>query len=262
MNNTKPWFMKMLTSAFVVLILLPVIAVVAAEKDPWDDLRKQFKEKPEEATERNQIKTDDTKAEDPWVKLQAIYLPFTEEEETAAATDKTAGKKVASGIHAKLMPFESVILAASEKFNVPKEIISGVIMVESGGNPNARAKTSSASGLMQTISGTYSDARSALAKQGIRIDVSPFDPRSSIFAGTWYLSRMYKMAKSNRPEDLTGRADIDGWKYPLEYYYAGPGNGAKREPVVIIYSGGKKVVVDKPAYSNKVLKWARILRAA
>jgi soluble lytic murein transglycosylase-like protein len=252
----------MIAAAIIVITLLPLMLVSAVEKDPWADLRKQFENRSEEAAETKQITKNEAETEDPWVKLQAIYLPFTEEEETAAATDKIARKKVASGIHANLMPFESIIIEASEKFNVPIEIISGVIMVESGGNPKARAKTSSASGLMQTIAGTFSDARRALAKKGTPIDGSPLDPRASIFAGTWYLGHMYQMAKSDRPKDLTDREDIDDWKYPLEYYYAGPGNGAKREPVVIIYSGGKKVVVDKPAYSNKVLKWARILRAA
>ena len=262
MNNRQPGIIQTVAAAVIILFLLPAMFVSAVEKDPWADLRKQFTENPEPAAKTKKIKTDKPETEDPWVKLQTIYLPFTEKDEAAAATDKTAARKVASGIHANLISFESIIRQASETFNVPVEIISGVIMVESAGNPKARAKTSSASGLMQTVSGTFSDARSALAKQGIRIDDSPFDPRSSIFAGTWYLSRMYKMARKHRPEAFTGRGDIDAWRYPLEYYYAGPGNGAKREPVVIIYSGGKKVVVDKPAYSKKVLKWAKILHAA
>lgn len=259
MNNLRQkikWFCLSLFLAGLSFLL--VDTACSSEDDPWQKLRETMDSASEEKID---ISSEEAK-EDPWAKLRAIYLPFSQEDEIAAATDKTASKKVASGIHAKLMPFESIIIEASEKFNVPMEIISGVIMVESGGNPNAKAKTSSASGLMQTISATFSDARSALKKQGIPITGSPFDPQSSIMAGTWYLARMYQMAKSDRPEELAGRENIDSWKYPLQYYYAGPGHGAKRSPVVIIYSNGKKVVVDKPAYSNKVLKWAKILRAA
>ena len=259
MNNLRQKIKWLCLSMFLAgLSLLLIDTACFSEDDHWQKLRETMDSVSEEKID---ISSEEAK-EDPWAKLRAIYLPFSQEDETAAATDKTASKKVALGIHEKLMPFESIIKKASEEFNVPIEIISGVIMVESGGNPNAKAKTSSASGLMQTISATFNDARSALQKQGIPITESPFDPQSSIMAGTWYLSHMFQLAKTDWPKDLINRGDIDSWKYPLQYYYAGPGHGAKRAQVVIIYSNGKKIMVDKPAYSNKVLKWAKILRAA
>jgi hypothetical protein len=89
---------------------------------------------------------------------------------------------------------------------------------------------------------------------------NPFDPRASIMAGTWYLDSMYAQAQADQKEGINGRQDLDSWKYPLEYYYAGPGNGKKESDRVIVYSGGRRVVIDKPAYSRKVLKWAKIMK--
>jgi len=252
-------------SAIIFVTLMSAFFLIRAEfihgaeqDDPWQKLREVI-DKP--APEKEKKSAPVAKEEDdPWVKLRAIYLPFTEEEEAAAVTDKSAGKKVASGLHAALDPHASFIEEAAQRFDIPVEIISAVIMVESGGNAKAKAKTSSASGLMQTIKATFQEARKGLNKEGITIIDNPFEPRSSVMAGTWYLNRMYKMAKADRPDTIKDRTQIGSWKYPLEYYYAGPGHGVKREPVVIIYSGGKKVKIDKPAYSGKVLKWAGILR--
>jgi len=81
-------------------------------------------------------------------------------------------------------------------------------------------------------------------------------------AGSWYLNRMYERAKTDGKSRINSRQHFDSWKYPLEYYYAGPENGRKKEDTVIIYAGGKRVVVDKPAYSKKVLKWAKIMKKA
>jgi len=131
-------------------------------------------------------------------------------------------------------------------------------MVESGGNPHAAAKTSSAKGLMQTIDATFAEARRALAVQGIKIRNDPFKPRASIMAGTWYLDQMYRQVIRDRGEVLQ-RNSITSWRLPTEYYYAGPGHGRKRSQVVMIYAGGKQIRVDKSGYSSKVLRWAHIL---
>jgi len=228
----------------------------SASADPWDKLQDWFEKEPDPppkpATEKE--------TEDPWAKLRAIYLPFTEEEESAAIIDPVIRQKVSIGLHAAVAPYAELIKEAADMFNVPQEIIAAVIMVESGGDPKARAKTSSAAGLMQTISGTFSDARKSLKSREIHISDNPFDPESSILAGIWYLDRMYERAITDKPGKVGHRDQIASWKYPLEYYYAGPGYGARHEPVVIIYSGGKKVMVDKPAYSAKALKWAKIMR--
>jgi len=79
-------------------------------------------------------------------------------------------------------------------------------------------------------------------------------------AGSWYLNRMYARSKADGKKRTGMRQHLNSWKYPLEYYYAGPENGKKKEDTVIIYAGGRRVVVDKPAYSKKVLKWAKIMK--
>ena len=59
---------------------------------------------------------------------------------------------------------------------------------------------------------------------------------------------------------MTDRLNPVAWRYPAQYYYAGPGNGRKAADKVIIYSNGRRVVVDKPAYSEKVMRWASIMK--
>ena len=129
-------------------------------------------------------------------------------------------------------------------------------MVESGGDSGAKASTSSASGLMQTIKTTFLEARQALIKQGIIIPDDPFNPYASIMAGSWYLNKMFEQAKIDAKPGIKNRWDRASWRYPLEYYYAGPGHGRKSESRVLIYSGGQRILIDKPAYSQKVLSWA------
>ncbi|NOY69162.1 MAG: transglycosylase SLT domain-containing protein [Deltaproteobacteria bacterium] len=237
-------------------LLIASHSAAMADDDPWRMLRDAFHAKPGTtgpvAGEKNK--------KDPWARLRAIYLPFNEKDEAAAQTDKNARKRVAGKINGTLAPFAALIKDASNLFNVPEAIISALIMVESGGDPDARASTSSAAGLMQTISSTFKAARKSLGAKGIIISASPVNPRSSIMAGTWYLDRMYARAVSDRRIEAEMRRVLSSWKKPLEYYYAGPVHGAKRSDTVIIYAGGRKVVVDKRAYSTKVLKWAKILR--
>jgi len=196
---------------------------------------------------------------DPWAYLRAIYLPFTEAAEKAALTDQKSARKVSGHLHRALLPYEDFIHEAAQRFDIPPEIIGAVIIVESGGNSRARARTSTAKGLMQTIDGTFRDARKDLLAKGIHIEDDPFDPRVSIMAGTWYLDRMYSQAAINHEKEVRNRQDIKSWRYPVEYYYVGPNNGRKDRELVAVYAGGRRVIIDKPAYSRKVLRWARII---
>ena len=179
--------------------------------------------------------------------------------ESTALTDHKEAIRISGLLHEALRPYEDFIREAAMRFRVPPVIIGAVIMAESGGNSRAKTRTSSARGLMQTIAGTFQEAREDLISKGIAIDDDPFDPRASIMAGSWYLDRMYAQAAMDREENALNRRDIATWRYPLEYYYAGPGNGRKEKERVIIYAGGKRVVIDKPAYSRKVLQWAEIM---
>lgn len=169
---------------------------------------------------------------------------------------------ITSPIKKKMAPWRREIDNASALFKVPVAIIEAVIMVESGGDPRAKAKTSSASGLMQTIKSTFFEARQTLAEQGVIIPDNPFDPYASIMAGSWYLGKMFEQAEADGKTGVKVRSELASWRYPLEYYYAGPGHGRKAEPRVLIYSGGKRLLIDKPAYSRKVLTWASKLMAS
>ena len=239
----------------ICMLLLLWYGLQVSASDPWETLRNELT-KTEEKVPVDKVNPK----VDSWLRLQAIFLPFTEETETAALLNTTARKKVSGYLHGNLKPYTQFIQKAGMVFNIPEEIIGAVIMVESAGNPEAKAKTSSARGLMQTVAGTFKMARKKLLASGIRIADSPHDPHASIMAGSWYLNRMYARSKADRKKKPGARQHLNSWKYPLEYYYAGPKNGKKKEDTVIIYAGGRRVVVDKPAYSRKVLKWAKIMK--
>ena len=245
---------KKLMALAIILSIMQMFQSQCKAADPWKDLQDRLN-KPKSLASK---KADSNG--DPWSRLQAIFLPFTVEEETAAFADPNAGRKISSYLHTRLKPYLNWIQEAGLRFNIPSEIIGAVIMVESGGNPEAKAKTSSARGLMQTISATFKEAKNHLKSLGIRVKNSPYDPHASIMAGSWYLDRMFRRAVLDRKEFIRGRQDFSSWKYPLEYYYAGPQNGKKKENTVIMYAGGRRVVIDKPAYSKKVLKWAKIMK--
>jgi hypothetical protein len=223
-------------------------------EDPWVKLRQNFPEAscpplplPDEGPENMAGK-------DPWQRLQQVIIPFSIKAESNIVAD---GENVIRGqIKKKLSPWRQNIDKAAAIFQIPVSIIEAVIMVESGGNAQAQASTSSAAGLMQTIKATFSEARQALTEQGVIIPDDPFNPYASIMAGSWYLNKMFEQAQTDAKPGVIKRSDRASWRYPLEYYYAGPGHGRKVEPRVLIYSGGKRLLIDKPAYSQKVLSWA------
>ena len=234
--------------------LLVFLLQIQAGADVWEALQNRYAPEPFSKSEEKR------EAEhDPWARLRAIYLPFSEATERAALTNRKAAQKVSGHLHKALRSYAHIINEASRRFRIPPEIIGAVIMAESGGNAKAKASTSTAKGLMQTIAGTFRDAREDLMAQGILIKDDPFDPKASIIAGSWYLDRMYRQAAMDRKRPGLNRKDIASWRYPVEYYYAGLGHGRKKKKRVIIYAGGKKVVIDKPAYSRKVMQWAEIM---
>ena len=235
-------------------MLLVFFLNTRADADTWVSLQRLY--------EQRAVSQDLEKKKpvpDPWVNLRAIYLPFTEAAEKAALADPESARKVSGHLHRALLPYEDIIHEAARRFDIPPEIIGAVIMVESGGNSRARARTSTAKGLMQTIDGTFRKARKDLLTKGVHIKNDPFDPRVSILAGAWYLDRMYSRAAVNHEKEVLHRQDIKSWRYPVEYYYAGPHNGQKDRELVAVYAGGRRVIIDKPAYSRKVLSWARII---
>ncbi len=225
-----------------------------AAQDPWLKLQKKFM-----TGNKPPASSCSVHADDPWIKLREVFLPFSREEEIKAATDIRAAKSVALKINHQLDDYETFIATAAFTFNVPEVIIKSVIMAESGGNPVAKAKTSSAKGLMQTINATFRMARNDLKKRKIIIPCDPFDPRASIMAGTWYLDRMYKKALADKKIKNNERKNIVSWRFPLEYYYAGPVCGAKVKNKILIFSKGTQKVIDKRGYSKKIMTWAKII---
>lgn len=242
------------------LLLMTILTFSAQAADSWGELQRRFRTDSVQRTTSFPVARSASRSpgENPWTQLQAVYLPFSQAEEETALINPRVKQKVATKLHATLAPYQNSILEASQRFDVPVAVIAAVIMVESSGNPNAAAGTSSAKGLMQTIDATFAEACSSLKVNGLMIKYDPFDPRASIMAGTWYLDRMFRKVQQDRNIHLN-RANISAWRLPTEYYYAGPGHGRKRSPVVMIYSGGQQVRVDKAGYSSKVLRWARIM---
>jgi soluble lytic murein transglycosylase-like protein len=227
--------------------------VRAAQKDPWQGLETVF---PEEKVGQKDS------GYDPWTELRKIFMPFTRQEEEEAVYDPRKAVTFSYKLAKPIFPYMKLIEECSGNFGVPKEVIGAVILVESGGNPAAKAKTSSARGLMQTIRGTFRSARRALSEQGIYINNDPFNPRSSIYAGSWYLRYVFDKMISDNPGLMLSRLDVENWKRPVKYYYAGPGDGAKKDDIIIKYIDGKKLIIDKQAYCDKVMRYARLLKPA
>jgi len=95
--------------------------------------------------------------------------------------------------------YQSIIEEASAKFNVDKNLISAVIMQESGVDPHA-VSSKGAKGLMQLMPETAEDLKV--------VDVK--NPRENIFGGTKYLRKLIDLYDGNISLALAG-------------YNAGPG---------------------------------------
>ncbi|MFX5792221.1 transglycosylase SLT domain-containing protein [Acinetobacter baumannii] len=95
--------------------------------------------------------------------------------------------------------FAPLINEASATYGLPANLLAGLVMGESSGNPNARSKAGAA-GLTQLMPGTAKDL-------GV---TNPNDPRQSILGGAKYLSQLVRKY---------GNADA-----ALKAYNWGPGN--------------------------------------
>lgn len=103
--------------------------------------------------------------------------------------------------------YQQVITEASDKYNIPEELIKAVITAESAGKHNARSPVG-AKGLMQLMDGTARDL-------GVS---NSFDPRQNIMGGTKYLRQMLDRFEGN----LT---------HAIAAYNAGPGNVTKHNGI-------------------------------
>ena len=114
-----------------------------------------------------------------------------------AQAKATAGNPVAAAWGAAA-PYAQQLIAASQKHGVPVNLLAGLLIQESGGDPRAVSRAG-AQGLMQFMPGTA---------RGLGID--PFDPAQAIDAGARYLKQL---------------ADSKGgdWQWAVGAYNAGPG---------------------------------------
>jgi len=119
-----------------------------------------------------------------------------------------------------LEPYRFDIREAAKRYALPETIIAAVIIQESGVNSRARAKGTSAKGLMQTIDDTFEMARKNLAKEGVTIR-DPLVAHDSIHAGSWYLAHCFDLARVDYPGSYE-RNDPTQWERALEYCYVGP----------------------------------------
>lgn len=117
--------------------------------------------------------------------------------------------------------FDGPIEKAAQEFDLPRDLISAVILAESGGNPKA-VSPAGARGLMQLMPAT-----------GREMGMSdPFDPEANIRAGSKYLKQMVDMWDG----DLT---------LALASYNAGPANVSRY--------GGVPPFQETRQYVNKVM---------
>lgn len=188
-------------------------------------------------------------------------LPFTQEDERLAETgNKVAIKKIKSGFLGRIEKYRPFIREAVARFNVPEEIIISVINTESGGRADAKNPTSSAKGLMQTIDGTYVFAKENLQSKNIHLDGGPYNPKSSILAGSWYLSFCFSEVFKKHPELKTlKKGVISHWNHALLYYFFGPSHEKNMDEKFVYYSNGKVSRFKGKAYADKILSYARII---
>jgi soluble lytic murein transglycosylase-like protein len=197
------------------------------------------------------------------------FLPFShKEEEKAAKGDMRAAKKVRGGLSSITDRFKNQIKTASKNFNVPENIISAVIITESGGNELAENPNSSAKGLMQIVDGTFQEIQRELKDKRIHVQ-DALNPNDNIVAGTYYLNKMFTRA-NNLSGGRLDRNHSYHWAKALRYYFAGPyyeslgtSYDTEKKTVVLVYNDRFRMpITDPDTYAEKVLRYAILLNDA
>ncbi|MBF0492436.1 MAG: lytic transglycosylase domain-containing protein [Deltaproteobacteria bacterium] len=139
--------------------------------------------------------------------------------ELAEKTDKAPGKKTSElaaqkaliegdnlptdQLSPKMTQYSPYIKQAASQYNLPPELIAGIIWQESRGNPKAQSHCG-AMGLMQLMPETAS-------RLGVK---NPFDPADNINGGAKYIRQML--------DKFSGKVEL-----AVAAYNAGPGNVIK-----------------------------------
>ena len=117
--------------------------------------------------------------------------------------------KVATAYEKRAHPlkYSEFVEKYSELYNVPREIIYGVIKAESGFRSDAISDSAGAIGLMQIMPSTYEDIAERLLGEFAAVGLL-YDPDTNIKYGTFYLRHLYDRFKS--------------WELAYAAYNAGP----------------------------------------
>jgi hypothetical protein len=181
---------------------------------------------------------------------------------------KTAAKAAAViGAGGLLMPgaeAASAIDKASKEVGVDKSLMYAIAKQESAFDPSAGAKTSSAKGLYQFISGTWSDMLKKYGKKYPVLEKGPYDAEANAIAGALYIKENSDiLSKSNIPINatniyaahflgaggaktlLTANPDIDATKLMPK--------AAAANEFIFYKTSGKKILKDQPKTVSQVV---------
>lgn len=144
----------------------------------------------------------------------AVYKPIAVSLRQVVERDLTPPPPSAFAIESAMSPgdlmkrWDPLVAAAAKKFGVSEKWIRAVMRMESGGRTSLAegqpiTSQAGAMGLMQVMPGTYDEMR---AQYGLGAD--PYDPHDNIFAGTAYLSFLYR--KYGNPQMFAAYNDGPG----------------------------------------------------
>lgn len=114
--------------------------------------------------------------------------------QSVTSASKIPAPKPGSGYES----LKDTIEGAAKVVGVNPEHLKTVIAIESSFDPNAKAKTSSAAGLGQHVSGTWNELIGKYgSKYGLSSDASPFDPMASSLMTAEYIKQNTKALGGN-----------------------------------------------------------------